>query len=101
MIVRLNLYDFDITAILSWHEYVNRYTVNDEESDPYRQQEQALVNKLEDREDRLICFTEREIEIMCSWMDRAIVGKYGDAVSLFGYERRIYAILKSKEGVPV
>jgi len=99
MSVEIVLYGFEITVILSWHEYVQRTTVQSCGYHPLRPLEQALLCKLEHHENTTVAFTETELEIMCGWMNRVVCSKYGSAASLFGYERRAYTKLKAREGV--
>lgn len=95
MCIEIALYGFEITAILSWYKYVQGNTVHFG-GYPLLPLEQALVCKLKYHEDVSVSFTETELEIMCSWMNRVVCSKYGSEEQLFGYERRAYIKLKEK-----
>ena len=101
MSIDFKLYGFEITVILSWYEYVKNNTVRYGVFDPLLPLEEALVYKLEHHENEAVTFTETEVEILCTWMNKAIAGKYGNDEHIFGYERHAYMKLKSREGIPV
>jgi hypothetical protein len=101
MSIDFKLYGFEITVILSWYNWIKNNTVLFGAFDPLLPLEEGLVSKLEHHENEAGTFSETEIEIICSWMNRAVIGRYGSDDHLFGYERRAYLKLQAREGVPV
>jgi len=99
MNIDVKLYGLEIAAILKWHEYVKDNTFWPGDLDFLQLLEKELINKLKHAENDTVSFTEAEIEILCAWMGRAVYGKYGSEEALFGYERRAYVKLKSREGI--
>ena len=99
MCITVKLSGLEVSAILSWYEYVENNSFLYGGFAPSLPLEQELVRKLEDYDDDTASFTETEIEIMCGWMDRAVFGKYGSEEYLFGYELRAAKKLKAREGI--
>ena len=101
MTIDFKLYGLEISVILSWYEYVKNNSLILGRFDPLLPLEQGLVRKLEHHENEMVSFTETEIDILCRWMNTVICSKYGSEDYLYGYERRAYMRLKSREGVVV
>ena len=101
MSIDFRLYGLEITAILSWYDYLKNNSVLPGRFDPLLPLEEGLVHKLEHHENEAVTFTETEIELLYGWMKRVVYSKYGSVERLFGYERRAYMKLKTREGVIV
>ncbi|MBN1759777.1 MAG: hypothetical protein JW863_15730 [Chitinispirillaceae bacterium] len=101
MTIDFKLYGLEITVILSWYEYVKNNSLTLGRFDPLLPLEQGLVHKLAHHENEAVTFTETEIELLSRWMNMVIYSKYGSDEHLFGYERRAYMKLKTREGVVV
>lgn len=99
MCITIRLSGLEVSAILSWHEYVENNSASFGGFDPSFPLEQELVRKLENYDADTASFTETEIDIMCGWMNRTIFGKYGSEEYLFGYELRAAKKLKAREGI--
>lgn len=99
MYIDVKLYGLEITAIFKWYEYVKDNTFWPGELESLLLLEKELLYKLKHVENDTVSFSEAEIEILCAWMGRAVYCKYGSEEALFGYERRAYMKLKSREGV--
>ena len=91
----------EVTALLSWYDYVKKNTVPFVGFDPLLPLEEGLVDKLEHHQNESITFSVTEIEILCNWLRKVIYGKYGSDEQLFGYERRAYVKLKTLETILV
>ena len=101
MSYEFRLSGFEISALLSWYDYVRSNTVALGGFDPLQPLEQGLVDKLVYHQNEAITFSLTEIEILCGWMRKVVYGKYGSDEHLFGYERRAYIKLKTQEWVMV